>query len=109
MCIDYSQTINLFTELDAYPLPRIDDIINKLHKKNLKKQTKISIQVVLNIPPKKCLPPNTNKGVREEEVLGDLYEFTVLPFGVTNGVPCFQRTMDNIHHRGGTNRHVSVH
>ena len=25
MCIDYSQT-----ELDAYPLPRIDDLINKL-------------------------------------------------------------------------------
>ena len=30
LCIDYSQTINLFTELDAYPLPRIDDMINKL-------------------------------------------------------------------------------
>ena len=24
MCIDYSQTVNLFTELDAYPLPHID-------------------------------------------------------------------------------------
>ena len=30
MCIDYSQTINLFTELDAYPLPRIEDMVNKL-------------------------------------------------------------------------------
>ena len=30
MCIDYSQTINLFTDLDAYPLPRIDDMVNKL-------------------------------------------------------------------------------
>ena len=30
LCIDYSQTIHLFTELDAYPLPRIDDMINKL-------------------------------------------------------------------------------
>eukprot|EP00794_Sanderia_malayensis_P004470 gene4470-5064_t len=30
MCIDYSQTVNLFTELDAYPLPHIDDMINKL-------------------------------------------------------------------------------
>ena len=30
MCIDYSQTVNLFTELDAYPLPHIDEIINKL-------------------------------------------------------------------------------
>ena len=32
MCIDYSQTINLFTELDAYPLPRIDVLVNNLSK-----------------------------------------------------------------------------
>ena len=30
LCVDYSQTINLYTELDAYPLPRIDDMINNL-------------------------------------------------------------------------------
>ena len=28
MRIDYSQTVNLFTELDAYPLPRIETLIN---------------------------------------------------------------------------------
>lgn len=32
LCIDYSQTINLYTELDAYPLPNIDDMINRLAK-----------------------------------------------------------------------------
>jgi hypothetical protein len=30
LCIDYSQTVNQYTELDAYPLPRIDDMINNL-------------------------------------------------------------------------------
>ena len=30
LAVDYSQTINLFTELDAYPLPLIQDIINKV-------------------------------------------------------------------------------
>ncbi|KAI5752123.1 hypothetical protein M8J77_014045 [Diaphorina citri] len=30
MVIDYSQTINKFTLLDAYPLPRIEDIIAKV-------------------------------------------------------------------------------
>ena len=35
MCIDYFQTVNLFTELDAYPLPRIDDMINKLSQYTL--------------------------------------------------------------------------
>ena len=28
LCIDYSQTINCFTHLDAYPLPRIDDQVH---------------------------------------------------------------------------------
>ena len=32
MCIDYSQIVNLFTELDAYPLPGIDTLINDLEK-----------------------------------------------------------------------------
>ena len=32
LCVDYSQTFNIFTELDGYPLPRIDDMINELSK-----------------------------------------------------------------------------
>ena len=30
LCIDYSQTMNQYTELYAYPLSRIDDMINNL-------------------------------------------------------------------------------
>jgi len=30
MVMDYSRTINRFTQLDAYLLPRIDEIINEL-------------------------------------------------------------------------------
>ena len=30
LCIDYSQTINQYTDLDAYHLPRIDDMVNDL-------------------------------------------------------------------------------
>ncbi|KAG8173284.1 hypothetical protein JTE90_009857 [Oedothorax gibbosus] len=30
MVVDYSQTINKYTLLDGYPLPRIDDLINKV-------------------------------------------------------------------------------
>ena len=30
MVIDYSQTIYRYTELDAYPLPRIDYMVNKI-------------------------------------------------------------------------------
>ncbi|XP_076822232.1 uncharacterized protein LOC143468748 [Clavelina lepadiformis] len=32
MCVDYSQTINLYIHVDAYPFPRIDDLINKIAK-----------------------------------------------------------------------------
>ena len=32
MVIDYSQTINRFTELDAYPLPKIDQQVHELAK-----------------------------------------------------------------------------
>ena len=32
LCVGYSQTINLYTVLDAYPLPRIEDMILKLAK-----------------------------------------------------------------------------
>ena len=32
MCIVYSQTINLYTALDAYPLPRIESIVNEVAK-----------------------------------------------------------------------------
>ena len=30
MCVDYSNTINRFTEEDAFPLPRIDELVNQL-------------------------------------------------------------------------------
>ena len=30
MCVDNSNAVNLFTELDAYPLPRIENLVNKL-------------------------------------------------------------------------------
>ena len=30
MVVDYSQTINRFTQLDTYPLPRITDMVNQI-------------------------------------------------------------------------------
>ena len=30
MAIDYSQTVNTYTNLDASPLPRMDELINKI-------------------------------------------------------------------------------
>ena len=90
MCTDYSQTVNLFTELDAYPLPHIDEIINKLSKYKLFSTFDLKSayhQIPLREPETKFTAV---------EAVGDLYEFAVLPFGVTNGVPAFQRIIDNV-------------
>ena len=62
MCVDYSHIINIYTELDAYPLPRIEiKIINSEQK---------FTAFVAN---------------------GKLYVFTGIPFGVKDGVAGFQR------------------
>ena len=29
LCVDYSQTVNLYTVLDAYPLPHIENMLAK--------------------------------------------------------------------------------
>ena len=90
MCIDYSQTINLFTELDAYPLPRIEDMVNKLS------QYKVFSTFDLKSAYHQIPHRESETKFTAFEALGDLYEFVVLPFGVTNGVPSFQRIIDNL-------------
>ena len=35
MVIDYSQTVNKYTLLDAYPLPRMQDVVQKIAKYNV--------------------------------------------------------------------------
>ena len=88
MCVDYSNTVNLFTELDAYPLPRIDTLVNKL----------ASYRVFSTFDLKSAyyqLPlSEEDKPFTAFEADGRLYQFTCIPFGVTNGVATFQRAID---------------
>ena len=90
LCVDYSQTVNQYTDVDAYPLPRIDDMINNLAKyrvfstfdlKNAYHQLPI------------C---DSDKKYTGFEANGKLYQFCRIPFGVTKGVAVFQRQMDKI-------------
>ena len=90
MCTDYSQTINLFTDLDAYPLPRIDDMINKLS------QYKVFSTYDLKSAYHQIPLKESKRKYTTFEGLGDLYEFRVLPFGMTNGVPSFQRIINDV-------------
>ena len=90
LCIDYSQTINLFTELDAYPIPRIDDMINTLAQYSFFTTYDLA-SAYHQIPIPEC-----DKKFTAFEAGGKLLEFHRIPYGVMNGGPVFQRNMDNI-------------
>ena len=90
MVIDYSETINRFTELDAYPMPNIVKMINDISK--YKYFTTLDLKSAYHQVPIK----EEDRKYTAFEIDGKLYQFTRLPFGITNGVSAFQRSIDNI-------------
>ena len=90
LCVDYSQTIHQYTELDAYLLPRIDDMIN-----NLAHYKVFSTFDLRNAYHQVPILKDDRKYTRFQGN-GPLYQFRRIPFGVTNGVAVFQRLLDNI-------------
>ena len=90
LVIDYSQTINRFTLLDAYPLPRIDDMVNELA------QYKVLSTLDLRSAYHQVPLSEHDKPFTAFEARGKLYQFCRMPFGVSNGAACFQRTIDRI-------------
>nr|CAH8849255.1 unnamed protein product [Trichobilharzia regenti] len=90
MVVDYSQTINRFTFLDAYPLPRIDEMIEKIA------QYDIFSTLDLKNAYHQIALKNEDKPYTAFEACGKLYQFCRIPFGVTNGVACFQRIIDEL-------------
>ena len=88
MVIDYSQTVNRFTQLDAYPLPKINEMVNKIAKYRV--FSKIDLKSAYHQIPIR----EADRIYTAFEADGRLYQFTRIPFGVTNGVACFQRVMD---------------
>ena len=85
LCIDYTQTINIYTQLDAYRLPRIDDMINELS------QYSVFSTFDLRSAYHQIELVSSERKHTGFEVNGKLYKFT--PFGVKNGVAAFQRTI----------------
>lgn len=90
LAIDYSETINKFTLLDGYPLPRIDDTVNKIAQYYV--FSTIDLQSAYHQVPIR----NEDKPYTAFQASDGLYQFTRVPFGVTNGVACFQRIMDSL-------------
>ena len=97
LCMDYSQTINHYTELDGYPLPRIDDMVNTLA--NYKLFSTFDLKIAYHQVPIK----ESDMNYTGFEANRRLYLFHRIPFGVTNGVAVFQRAMDKIIEEEGLN------
>ena len=89
LCVDYSVTINRYTYLDAYPLPRIDEVINKVAQYTFYSSLDLkSAYHQVPLAPKEG--PTT-----AFEADGRLFKYCRLPFVVTNGVSAFERVMDD--------------
>ncbi|CAF1084247.1 unnamed protein product [Didymodactylos carnosus] len=88
-CVDYRR-LNLITERDVYPLPRIDDIIDKLAGSQYFTTLDLKAgywQIPINEQDKKKTAFVTTDG---------LYEFNVLPFGLSNAPATFQRIINSV-------------
>ncbi|KAG1301530.1 hypothetical protein G6F64_011715 [Rhizopus arrhizus] len=88
-CVDY-RGLNKVTKKDKYPLPRIDELLDKLH--GAKYFSTIDLKSgYWQLP----LDP---KDAKKTAFIanGSLYEFTVMPFGVVNGPASFMRFMNNV-------------
>ena len=90
ICGDFKLTTNKATNLEHYPLPRIEDLFARLSGGN--SFTKLDLrdaycQLELDEQSKELVVINTHKG---------LFRYTRLPFGVASAPAIFQREMDKI-------------
>ena len=89
MLIDYSRTINRFTQLDAYPIPQIEEIVSELLR--YKVFTTIDLKLAYH---QIELDPRDREYIAFQSG-NELYQWRKLPFGLTNAVPEFQRAINH--------------
>ena len=92
MAIDYSQTINRFTELDPYPLPLTEELLREVAQYKVFSSVDLRSSFHLLELPMGERAYTAFEGSRKHP----LCQFKVLPFGVTNGSAAFMRAINEI-------------
>ena len=89
LCVDY-RAINAITVKNKYPIPRVDEILDRLHNANYFSKLDLKSgyhQVLLHEKDREKTAFNTRYGQ---------FQFKVLPFGLTNAPPSFMSLMNTI-------------
>jgi hypothetical protein len=92
VCGDYKLTVNKVSKLDAYPIPKLDDLYTKLAGGKTFTELDLSHayeQMLVDENSKEFLTINTHKG---------LYRYNRLPYGVVSAPDIFQRMMEGLLH-----------
>ena len=91
MCTDYRK-VNSVTKTDSFPIPRIDDCIDKVG--NSKYVTKFRINLLKGF----WQVPLTERAqeVSAFATPNGLYQYKVMPFGMKNSPAMFQRLVNNV-------------
>ena len=89
MCVDYRR-LNSVSQLDAYPMPRIDDLIDRLGKAKFISTLDLT-RGYWQMP----VAPDDQHKTAFTTPFG-LYQFKVMPFGLNGAPASFQRMMDQL-------------
>lgn len=86
LCVDYCR-LNEVTPTDAYPMPRVDELMDRLGKAKYISTLDLYWQVPMAKDDRSKTAFTTPKG---------LFQFTVMPFGLKGAPATFQRMMDKL-------------
>ena len=92
--MDY-RDLNALTEQDAYPLPRIDDILYKVAKARVFSTLDLQAGYHQIWIKEEDVPKTAFRLARPINGTSH-YEWRVMPFGLKNALPIFQRYMSYI-------------
>ena len=90
ICGDFKVTINQVSQVDPYPLPRVEELFTSLSGGKLFTKLDMAqayLQVELEEESKKFVTVNTHKG---------LFQYNHFPFGVSSAPAMFQCYMENL-------------